>query len=166
MRHTQYKPVNGHHLKLGIFFSDVSFHRNTSPLAFRGWREVERVTSCVCAWRGAVYSIKCSYKMSQRGREGWNERKGARAGTQQLHVTLNMFKWALRGDTQCRLLICITEWKHKWGREEPCRVWMFYFRLPISQISLYCTEGNRTTLITKIWMIKFQKDIFSRILHF
>lgn len=80
MRQAQHKPVSGQQEKLGTF-REASFHRNTSPVAFGGWRIVERVTSdmvVVCAYicvggygggEGAAYGIKCSHNMSQRGRE-------------------------------------------------------------------------------------------------
>lgn len=95
MRQAQHKLVSGHQEKLGTF-REASFHRNTSPVAFGGWREVERVTRdvvvfvCVCGG-GAVYGIKCSHNMTQRGRERWDERKGIRAPMQHLHLILSRF---------------------------------------------------------------------------
>lgn len=61
MRQAQHKPVSGQQEKLGTF-REASFHRNTSLVAFGGWRVVERVTSdivvvCVCVGGGRCMEV-------------------------------------------------------------------------------------------------------------
>lgn len=55
MKHTQYKPANGHQVKLATF-TEASFHRNVSPVAFGGWSEVERVTGDM-VMKGGWYTL-------------------------------------------------------------------------------------------------------------
>lgn len=57
-----------------VTFTEASFHRNTSPVAFWVQSKVEshHRRSDV---QGLGRNIKCSYNMRMRGRQRWNERK-------------------------------------------------------------------------------------------